>query len=54
MVLKYGGARAYSKAVKVAIGLILGGFVVGGLWNVLGFIFNVPTYSFWPGGYIWG
>ena len=54
VVFKYGGARAYSKGMRVAIGLILGDFVIGGLWNVIGFVFLMPTYSFWPGGYIWG
>jgi hypothetical protein len=54
VIFKYGGAKAYSKAMRVAIGLILGDFVVGGFWNVIGFVFSMPTYSFWPGGYIWG
>ena len=29
IIFKYGGARAYSKAMRVAIGSILGDFVVG-------------------------
>ena len=52
LILKYNGPKGYRKAVKLSIGLILGDFIVGGLWNVIGVLFNVPTYSFWPGSYL--
>lgn len=52
MILKYGGPKAYRKAVKLCAGLILGDFVIGGSWNLIGVLFNTPTYSFWPGSYL--
>jgi len=51
-ILKYRGPKGYRKAVQVCVGLILGDFVIGGLWNVLGILLNIPTYSFWPGSYL--
>ena len=52
LILKYSGSKGYRKAVMVCVGLILGDFVIGGLWNVIGIVFNIPTYSFWPGAYL--
>ncbi|MFC1719172.1 DUF6784 domain-containing protein [Candidatus Poribacteria bacterium] len=51
LILKYSGPTGYRKTVKVSVGLILGDFVIGGLWNVIGILFGIPTYSFWPGSY---
>jgi hypothetical protein len=28
-------------------GLILGEFVVGSLWTIIGIVFNIPSYGFW-------
>jgi len=47
-ILRYGGAKAYRKAVPFFIGLVLGEFLVGGWWNLHGTIFGVPPYRFWP------
>jgi len=44
--LSYGGVKAYRKALPVFMGLILGDFVAGSLWHIIGWIMNVPTYSF--------
>ncbi len=52
LVLKYNGPKGYRKAVRLSIGLILGDSIVGGLWNVIGVVFGIPTYSFWPGSYL--
>ena len=52
LILKYGGPKAYRKTVKLCAGLILGDFVIGGVWNLIGLLFSVPTYSFWPGSYL--
>jgi hypothetical protein len=52
LILKYGGPKMYRKAADICMGLILGDFVIGGLWNVIGIVFNTPTYSFWPGAYL--
>jgi len=44
--LAYGGVRAYRKALPVFMGLILGDFVAGSLWHIIGWILNITTYSF--------
>jgi hypothetical protein len=48
LILKYSGPKGYRRAVRICLGLILGSFVIGGLWNVIGVVFDTPTYSFWP------
>ena len=45
-VLKYGGIRAYRKAFPFFMGLILGDFVIGSLWGVIGLLTGKPTYAF--------
>jgi len=47
MILKYGGIRAYRKSIPFFIGLILGDYLVGGFWNMLGILARIPTYTFW-------
>jgi hypothetical protein len=47
LVLKYGGAKGYRAGLPVAMGLILGEFVIGSLWSLYGVIANVPVYQFW-------
>jgi hypothetical protein len=47
-VLRYGGMNAYRTAVPFFLGLLLGECVVGSLWSVVGMLFNVPSYNFWP------
>ena len=46
-ILKYGGIKTYQRAVMIFLGLILGEFVVGSLWNIIGILLNIPTYQFW-------
>ncbi len=46
-VLKYGGAKAYRAAIPAALGLILGEFVVGSVWSLVGVIGDRPVYQFW-------
>jgi len=48
VILRYGGARAYRRAVPFFVGLVLGEFVVGCYWNLHGAIFGCLTYDFWP------
>lgn len=48
-VLKFGGARAYRKLVPFFQGLILGDFVMGSIWSILGILLERPTYVFWGG-----
>jgi len=47
IILKYGGIRVYRKALPFFLGLILGEFIVGGLFNIIGQVFHVTTYIFW-------
>ena len=47
LILKYSGAKGYRAGLPVAMGLILGEFVVGSLWSLYGVIAHVPVYQFW-------
>ena len=47
--LKFGGARAYRRLVPFFQGLILGDFVIGSFWSILGIVMKKPTYVFWGG-----
>lgn len=46
-ILKYGGLRLYRKATPFFIGLVLGEFMIGGSWSIVGVIFGIPVYVFW-------
>ena len=48
VVLRAGGLRAYRKATMFFFGLMLGEFVVGCSWTILGMLLDVRTYDFWP------
>ena len=48
LVLRYGGWRMYRRGVPLFLGLILGEFVVGSLWGLIGVVLQRPTYVFWP------
>lgn len=48
LVLKAGGLKTYRKATMFFFGLMLGEFVVGCSWTILGMILNIRTYDFWP------
>ena len=41
-IIKYGGISAYRRAVPFFLGLILGQFVIGSLWSILGVVLDVP------------
>ncbi|MBM3242772.1 hypothetical protein FJZ31_41455 [Candidatus Poribacteria bacterium] len=47
LILKYGGLKAYRKAIPFFIGLVLGDYMVGGFWNIIGVVFHKYTYTFW-------
>ncbi|RME49375.1 MAG: hypothetical protein D6791_00900 [Chloroflexi bacterium] len=47
--LKFGGARAYRAFVPFFQGLILGDFIVGSFWSILGIALGRSTYVFWGG-----
>lgn len=48
VILHYGGAKAYRRAVPFFIGLALGEFVVGCMWDIHGILAGVDPYSYWP------
>jgi hypothetical protein len=48
VLLRYGGWRSHRRGVPLFLGLILGEFVVGSLWGLLGVALRRPTYVFWP------
>lgn len=47
VLLRYGGFRSFQYAIPIALGLVLGEFVVGSLWTLLGVILQTHTYAFW-------
>jgi len=47
--LKFGGVRAYRRMVPFFLGLILGDFVMGSFWSILGIALGRRTYVFWGG-----
>ena len=44
--LKYGGLRLYRSLIPLFTGLLLGEFIVGGIWSLIGILSNVPVYAF--------
>jgi hypothetical protein len=47
ILLKHGGIAAYRKAIPLFFGLILGEYVIGGMWNIYGVLWNKYIYTFW-------
>lgn len=45
--LRFGGARAFRAIHPLALGLILGEFLVGGSWSIVGWVLGIKTYRFW-------
>lgn len=43
LILRYGGLRTYRKAVPFFLGLVLGDYVLGAIWSLIGVVFHVPT-----------
>jgi len=46
-ILKYGGVKAYRKAMPFFLGLILGEYIIACIWSILGIILKMPTYRAW-------
>ena len=46
ILLRLGGLKTYRQAIPFFLGLILGGFVVGSCWSILGIILQRPMYRF--------
>ena len=45
-VLRFGGLKLHRKSIPFFTGIILGEFIIGGLWMIRGAFFGVPTYKF--------
>jgi hypothetical protein len=48
LILRYGGLKLYRRVLPFFLGVILGECVVGSLWTIIGIVFDVPSYAFWP------
>ena len=46
-ILRFGGIRSYRRVFPFFLGLLLGEYLVGGAWVVIGVIFNMEVYSFY-------
>jgi hypothetical protein len=47
LILRYGGRGGFHRFLPFFIGLMIGQFVVGSLWNIYGIVRGLPTYQFW-------
>ena len=49
VIMRYGGYKMYMRLLPLFMGLILGEFVIGGAWSIIGVIWGVPVFGFWRG-----
>ena len=47
VLLKFGGLRTYRKAGPFFVGLVLGDFLIGTFWSLVGVVFEIPVYRVW-------
>jgi hypothetical protein len=47
LVLRYAGYKTFQDLIPFALGLVLGEFVIGSMWTILGIALQINTYSFW-------
>ncbi len=47
VMLRYGGYKVFQAAIPLALGLVLGEFIIGSLWCLLGIALQISTYAFW-------
>ena len=47
LILKFGGLKMHQKAIPFFLGLILGEFIAGSIWTLIGITFGIQTYGFW-------
>jgi hypothetical protein len=48
VVIRYGGMRLYRHYIPFFIGLILGDYLIGGAWSLIGLAFGVRVYRTFP------
>jgi len=46
VILKHGGLKTHRKAIPFFLGLILGEFIIGSIWSIIGVTINRPMYIF--------
>jgi hypothetical protein len=46
IILRYGGRLGFQRSLPFFLGLIIGQFVIGSLLNIVGIVFQIPTYQF--------
>jgi hypothetical protein len=47
LILRYGRPQSYRRAMPFFIGLVLGEFIVGSIWTIIGITLGIRTYGFW-------
>lgn len=47
VILHYFGFKTFERAIPFALGLIMGEFVIGSLWTIIGIVLQINTYAFW-------
>ena len=47
VLLKFGGLRIYRQAAPFFVGLILGDYLTGTFWSLVGAVFEIPVYRVW-------
>ncbi len=47
ILLKFGGLRIYRQAAPFFVGVILGDFLIGTFWSLVGAVFGIPVYRVW-------
>jgi len=47
IILRYGGFSLYRRTIPLFLGFILGEYMMGGIWSILGIILGRPMYAFW-------
>jgi hypothetical protein len=48
LTLRYGGMQLYRTMIPFFIGLILGDYVIGGVWSLVGLAFDIRVYRCFP------
>jgi hypothetical protein len=46
--LRYGGMRLYAAALLFFLGLILGDFVIGSAWSIVGTLLKIEIFHTFP------
>jgi hypothetical protein len=45
LILRYGGLRHYRAALPFFLGLVLGDYMGGALWSLIGVVWDIPVYQ---------